>query len=317
MAMTLTKHQKLIIIGSGPAGYSAGIYAARARLVPLIMQGKKPGGQLVGTSCVTNWPGEISILGPDLMNKIQDHAVRAGCELLAEVVVKTDFSKRPYVVWTHRGKEFTADVVIIATGSLPRTLDCPGQEEYWGKGVSTCAVCDSALYQGKDVVIVGGGDTAMEHLSALAKYAKGITIVHILDKLTATPELQQRVNEYPGVDVVYRSTVTEIHGANGHVTGVTITNQVTNEKTHLPTSGIFLAIGLTPNTMSVKDQVELDQAGYIKVFNGTTQTSRPGVFAAGDVVDWRYRQAITAAGSGCMAALDAERYLASRPIVAD
>ena len=307
--MAQTKHNPLIIIGSGPAGLTAGIYAARARLNPLVIQGKKPGGQLMGTSYVNNWPGNINILGPDLMMNIQNHAVQAGCELLPESVIKTDLSKKPFTVWTHRGKELTADALIIATGSVHKSLNCPGEAEYWGKGVTTCAVCDAALYPDKHVVIVGGGDTAMEYISALSKYTSKITIVHILDHLTASISLQQKLRDFPHVNVIYSSTVTEIHGTDGHVSSVTIMNQRTQEKKQLLTDGVFLAIGLNPNTAFVKDQLELDSCGYVKITTHM-QTSKNGVFAAGDVADPRYRQAITAAGTGCMAALEAERYLA-------
>jgi thioredoxin reductase (NADPH) len=309
--MAQTKHNSIIIIGSGPAGLTAGIYTARARLNPLVIQGKKPGGQLMGTSYVNNWPGKINILGPDLMMNIQNHAIQAGCELLPESVIKTDLSKTPFTVWTHRGKELTADALIIATGSVPKSLNCPGEAEYWGKGVSTCAVCDAALYPDKNVIIVGGGDTALEYVSALSKYTSKITIVHILDHLTASASLQHRLKEYPHINIIYNTTVSEIHGANGQINSVTVMNQLTQEKTQLLTDGVFLAIGLNPNTSMVKDQLELDSYGYIKVTDHT-RTSKPGVFAAGDVVDPRYRQAITSAGSGCMAALDAERYLSEQ-----
>ena len=311
--MAQTNHHNLIIIGSGPAGLTAGIYAGRARLNPLIIQGKTPGGQLMGTTYVNNWPGQISILGPELMMKIQNHALQTGCELLPESVIKTDLSKKPFTVLTHRGKELSADALIIATGSVPKMLNCPGEAEYWGKGITSCAVCDSALYQDKKVVIVGGGDSAMEYVFALAKYTEKITVVHILDKLTAAPDLQQRINEFPTVNIIYSSTVTEIHGADGHVTGVTITNQKTHEQLKLQTDGLFLAIGLNPNSAIVKGQLELNGHGYIKV-SRMAQTSVSGVFAAGDVIDPRYRQAISSAGSGCMAALDAERYLSELSI---
>jgi thioredoxin reductase (NADPH) len=305
------KHYNLIIIGSGPAGLTAGVYAARAKLNPLIIQGKAPGGQLMGTAHVNNWPGDESILGPDLMMKIQRHAVSLGCELLAESVVKTDLSKQPLTLWTHREKELTTDALIIATGSVPKRLNCPGESAYWGKGVTTCAVCDSPLYPNKSVVIVGGGDTAMEYVCALSKYTSNITVIHIRDKLTAAPAIQQRIREYEHVRFMYNSTVTEIHGDNKHVTGVTVMNLVTQEQATLQADGVFLAIGLNPNSEIVKGQLELDGLGYIKTYTNS-QTTIPGVFAAGDVIDSCYRQAITAAGSGCMAALDAERYLVAK-----
>jgi thioredoxin reductase (NADPH) len=306
--MAQTKHHDLIIIGSGPAGLTAGIYASRAKLNPLIIQGRSPGGQLMGTTYVNNWPGEISILGPELMIKIQNHAVQTGCELLPESVVSVDLSKRPFIVTTHRGKELSTHALIITTGSVPRKLNCPGEAEYWGKGVTSCAVCDAALYHDRQVVIVGGGDSAMEFVFALAKYTQKITVIHIHETLTAAPALQQRLKDYPFVKIIYSSTVTEIHGDTNHVTGITIAHKITGEQRQVSTDGIFLAIGLIPNSTIVEKQLELTPQGYIKVTHATC-TSVPGVFAAGDVIDARYRQAIAAAASGCMAALDAERYL--------
>jgi len=308
--MAETKHHNLIIIGSGPAGLTAGIYAARAKIHPLIIQGKNPGGQLMGTTFVNNWPGKTSIMGPELMMNIQNHALHAGCEFLPETVVRTDLSKKPFTIWTHRDKELTTDALIIATGSLPKKLNCPGEAEYWGKGVSSCAVCDAALYQDKKVVIIGGGDSAMEYVLALAKYTDHITVIHILDKLTAAPTLTQKILDFPTVKIMYSSTVSEIHGDNNHVTGITVTNQKDQTTTSLSTDGVFLAIGLRPNSGIVQDQLELDNLGYIKVTHNT-HTSVDGVFAAGDVTDPRYRQAISSSGSGCMAALDAERYLST------
>lgn len=306
--MAQTKHHDLIIIGSGPAGLTAGIYASRAKFNPLIIQGKAPGGQLMGTTYVNNWPGETSILGPALMMKIQDHAVQTGCELLPETIVSIDLSRRPFVLVTHRGKELSAHALILATGSVPRKLNCPGEAEYWGKGVTSCAVCDAALYQDKQVVIVGGGDSAMEFVFALAKYTQKITVIHIRESLTAAPILQQRLKDYPYVKYIFSSTVTAIHGDGNHVNGITITNTITKEQVLVPTDGVFLAIGLIPNSEIVKGQLELTAQGYIQVTQ-MTRTSIPGVFAAGDVIDAKYRQAISSAGSGCMAALDAERYL--------
>jgi thioredoxin reductase (NADPH) len=308
--MAHTNHYDLIIIGSGPAGFTAGIYAARAKIYPLIIQGKNPGGQLMGTTFVNNWPGTTSILGPKLMLDIQSHALQVGCKLLPETVVKTELSTRPFRLWTHRDKEFTADALIIATGSLPKKLHCPGEDEYWGRGVSSCAVCDAALYQDKQVVIVGGGDSAMEYTLALAKYTDHITIIHILEKLTAAPTLAQKVLDMPKVRILYSSTVVKIHGDKSHVTGITVQNQQDQTQTALPADGVFLAIGMQPNSSIVQGQLELDNLGYIKVTQNT-HTSIAGIFAAGDVTDPHYRQAITSAGTGCMAALDAIRYLST------
>ena len=306
--MSTTKHS-LIIIGSGPAGLTAGIYASRANLKPLIIEGKDPGGQLMGTTYVENWPSEKSILGPKLMMNMKDHAQHFGTEFLADNVTKVDFSKKPFTLWTEQGKELQADAVIIATGAVPNRLNCPGESEYWGKGVTTCAVCDGAFYPDKDIIIVGGGDTAMEDASFMTKFTKKITVVHILDKLTASKPMQKRVLDNPDIKVLYNSTVTEMKGDGKHVSSAIITNQKTGETQELKADGIFIAIGMHPNTEYLKGQIELDKLDYINVTNHT-RTSVEGVFAAGDVTDYRYRQAVTSAGSGCMAALDAERYLA-------
>lgn len=306
--MNSTIHN-LIIIGSGPAGLTAGIYASRANLKPLIIEGKNPGGQLMGTSHIENWPGNKSILGPTLMMNIKDHAKHFGSSFLGEEIVKVDLSQRPFTLWTHRNKELKAHSIIIATGSIPNRLNCPGESEYWGKGVTTCAVCDGAFYPDKRVLIVGGGDTAMEDASFMTKFTDKITIVHILDKLTASAAMQARVINNPKINIIYNSTVTEFKGNGSHVNQAIITNKITNETQTLDIDGSFLAIGSRPSTNIFQGQLELDAWGHVKVTNHTN-TSVPGVFAAGDVKDFRYRQAITSAGSGCMAALDAERYLA-------
>jgi len=305
--MTTSVH-KLIIIGSGPAGLTAGVYASRAALSPLILEGKTPGGQLMGTSYIENWPGNKSILGPTLMMNMRDHAKHFGATLLSEEVVKVDFSARPFTLWTNRGKELKAHSVIIATGAIPNKLGCPGEAEYWGKGVTTCAVCDGAFYPDKKIVIIGGGDTAMEDASFMTKFTDKITVVHILDKFTASAAMQERVLNNPKINIIYNSTVTEFKGNGQHVTHVVVTNQKTGEIQTLEADGAFLAIGLRPSTEPFKDQIKLNQWGYIEVTNHT-RTSVEGVFAAGDAEDPRYKQAITSAGSGCMAALDAERYL--------
>lgn len=308
--MTHEKIHQLVIVGSGPAGLTAGIYAARAMLNPLIIAGKNPGGQLMGTTYIENWPGEKSILGPQLMINIQEHAKATGCTFLSEEVIKVDFSKQPFTLITQKNSIY-AHSVIIATGATPKKLGCPGEETYWGKGVSTCAVCDGSFYKDKPIVIVGGGDTAMENASFMTNFTKQITIVHIGDSLTASPAMQERVKNNPDITFIYKSTVTAINGTSDHVTSVTITNQKTQEKKELAVNAVFIAIGLTPNTEPFKGQLDLEKNGYLIVKNHT-QTSVPGVFSAGDVADFRYRQAITSAGSGCMAALDAEKYLKKR-----
>lgn len=300
---------KLIIIGSGPAGLTAAIYAARASLNPLIIDGNSPGGQLMGTTYVENWPGEKSILGPTLMMNMREHAKHFGTEFLPEEIVKVDLSKKPFTLWTNREKELKAHAIIIATGAIPNKLNCPGEAEYWGKGVTTCAVCDGAFYPNKKVMVVGGGDTAMEDASFLKKFTKDVTVVQIMDRLTASVPMQKRILDDPDINVIYNSTVTEIHGKDGHVTGATLTNQKTGEKTKIELDGIFIAIGMRPSTGPFKGQLKLKEFDYMDV-KDHTRTSVEGVFAAGDVADYRYRQAITSSGSGCMAALDAERYLA-------
>lgn len=302
--------EKIIIMGSGPAGLTAGIYTARANLDPLIIEGSNPGGQLMGTTVVENWPGEQSILGPQLVQTIRQHAQHFGCRFVMTEVTKADLSKQPFTLWT-KDQELQAHALILACGAVPKKLGCPGEEEYWGKGVTTCAICDGAFYPDKPVIVVGGGDTAMEDALFLSKFTKKVTIVHILDALTASHAMRERVLAQKHITIVYNSTVTEIRGNGAHVTGVTITNQKTHESTPLPAQGVFIAIGLVPRTELFKGQLELDSYGYVVLKSPTTKTatSVPGVFAAGDIADFRYRQAITAAGAGCMAALDAERYL--------
>lgn len=299
-------HQ-LIIIGAGPAGYTAAIYAARANLKPLIIEGPKPGGQLMGTSYVENWPGEKSILGPELMMNIKDQAARFDTQFIDETVIKVDVTKRPFTITTKQAT-YQSQALIIATGAEPKRLGIPGEDQYWGKGVTTCAVCDGAFYVNKPIIIVGGGDTAMEDASFMTKFTDKITIVHILDKLTASHAMQQKVLNDPKIKILYNTASQEITGDGNHVSQLTAVNKQTNEVTTLGTSAIFIAVGLRPNSEMVKGQLDISPYGFIKVTHGT-KTSVEGVFAAGDVVDDRYRQAITSAGTGCMAALDAQRYL--------
>lgn len=308
--MQKTMHTKLAIIGSGPAGLTAAIYAARANLNPLIITGSKPGGQLMNTSYVENWPGYKSILGPDLMINMREHAAHFVCQFLEEDVTQTDLSKAPFKLTTHKGTQISADCVIITTGASPKQLGCPGEQEYWGKGVTTCAVCDGAFYKDRKVIIVGGGDTAMEDASFMLNFTNQITIVHIGAKLTASAATQKRVINNPNIKIIYESTVTQFKGNGQHLTHATITNQKTQQSQEVPVDGAFIAIGLNPNVAPFKGQIQFNDYGFIQVENNT-HASVPGIFVAGDVADYRYRQAITAAGAGCMAALDAERYLKS------
>ncbi len=299
----------LIIIGAGPAGLTAAIYAARAGLKTLIFEGKNPGGQLMKTSLIENWPGNISIPGPQLMKNIQEHAKHFGADLIGESVVKVNSSERPFTIWSESKKEFSTKTLIIATGAGPKKLNCSGENEYWGKGVTTCAICDGALYKDLPVVIVGGGDTAMENASFMTKFTQNITIVNLLDKLTASAAMQKRVLHHPSINIIYNSAVTHIKGNNDHVTDIVVTNQQTKESTTIPARGLFLAIGINPNTDFLKNDLALDNYGYVKTFCPTTATSVDGIFACGDAADYIYRQAITGSASGCMAALDAQRYL--------
>jgi len=305
-----SKTEKLVIIGSGPAGLTAGIYAARANLQPVIIEGSVPGGQLIGTSYIENWPGEKRILGPDLMKRMRDHAAHFGCTFISGDITQVDFKEKPFTLTVDQKNRLYADSVIIAAGATPKRLGIPGEDIYWGKGVTTCAVCDGAFYPKKRVIVVGGGDTAMEDASFMTKYTDDITVVHILDALTASHAMQQPVLSNKKIKIVYESAVTEIRGDKEHITEVVITNQKTKQKSVLPTDAVFVAIGLTPNAEIFENQLTLLDNGYIKVHNHT-HTSVAGVFVSGDVADFRYRQAVTAAGTGCMAALDAERYLSS------
>lgn len=302
------KKENLVIIGSGPAGLTAAIYAARAGLNPLVIDGNQPGGQLMGTSVVENWPGETSILGPKLMQNMRDQADKLGTRFMSAKIEHTDFSHPPYKLTTNKDEVLSAEAIIIATGAQPKKLGVPGEEEYWGKGVTTCAVCDGAFYKNKPVVIVGGGDTAMEDASFMTNFTKDITVVHILDKLSATKAMQEPVVNNPDIKIIYNSTVSRIVGDGEHVTTIEITNKETDKVESIPANALFVAIGLTPNTKIFNNQLKLTDYGHI-LTTKHTETSRSGIFAAGDVVDARYRQAITSAGTGCMAALDAEKYL--------
>ena len=301
------KIHPVIIIGSGPAGLTAAIYTARANLHPLVFEGKNPGGQLMGTTTVDNWPGSPGVTGPKLMITMQQQAKNAGAELIQESIVEINTALRPFVLTTESGQEFFANSIIITTGTTPNRLHCPGEETYWGKGVSTCTICDGALYHKQNLVVVGGGDGAMESALFLKSMQNNVTLVHILDKLTASHAMQQRLFK-ENITIMYQHTLTEIHGTGERVTKVTIQNQVDQSTQELPAEGVFLAIGARPNSGLCKGHIELTNYGHIKTHD-FVKTSTPGVFAAGDVHDPKYRQAIVSAGFGCIAALEAQRYL--------
>ncbi len=299
--------RKVVIIGSGPAGLTAAIYAARGDLHPIMIEGIEAGGQLMLTTEVENYPGFIDgILGPDLMGAMRKQAERFGTEFLTDNVTEVDFAERPFTIRTP-GRVIKAESVIISTGASARMLNVPGEKELVGHGVSTCATCDGFFFRDKDLIVVGGGDSAMEEATFLTKFARKGTVVHRRDSLRASKIMQDRAFANDKLEWKWNSRVSEVYG-DGKVEGVKLTDTVTGEVTDFPTDGVFIAIGHDPNTKLFEGKLEL-AGGYIVAKPGATETSVPGVFAAGDVVDSRYRQAITAAGMGCMAAMDAERWL--------
>ena len=310
--MANTHRTKTLIIGAGPAGYTAAVYAARANLEPVVIQGMQPGGQLMITTDVENWPGETSILGPDLMDKMQAQAEHAGARMVFDLVSEVDFSKRPFVCRTDGGDTYLADTVIIATGAQAKWLGLPSEQAFMGYGVSGCAVCDAAFFKQKNVVVVGGGNTAVEDALHLTHHAAKVTVVHRREKFRAEKIMQDRLFRNPKIDVMWDTVVDEILGEPhpSRVTGVRLRNVTTGENSTLPVDGVFVAIGHSPATAVFKGHVQMDNDGYILTKPDSTATSVPGVFAAGDVKDKVYRQAVTAAGMGCMAALEAEKFLA-------
>ncbi len=308
-----TRHSKLIIIGSGPAGYTAGIYAARAMLKPLLIEGIHAGGQMTTTTDVENYPGFAeTIQGPWLMEQMREQAAHVGTELVSDHIDLVDLKRRPFRLKGDRGTEYTADALIIATGAQARWLGLPSEHRFKGYGVSACATCDGFFYRAKNVIVIGGGNTAVEEALYLANIATHVTLVHRRDSLRAEKILQERLFSNPKISVLWNTALEEVLGTENPlgVTGAKLKNTETGAVTTMKIDGIFIAIGHTPQTELFKGQLELKPSGYIQTAPGSTLTSVPGVFAAGDVADEIYRQAVTAAGLGCMAALDAERYLA-------
>ena len=302
--------RKVIIIGSGPAGYTASIYAARANLAPLMLTGVQPGGQLMLTTLVENYPGFVDgLMGPDLMEMFKRQAERFGTEMIAEDATAVDFSRRPFVVRAGEAA-WEGHTVIIATGATAKLLGLPAEGKLMGRGVSTCATCDGFFFKDQNIMVVGGGDSAMEEALYLSRLGRKVDVVHRRDALRASKIMQERALKNPKIEFVWNSAVDDVLDvARGKVTGVRLRNLKTGERSEREVDGLFIAIGHEPNTQIFRGQIELLPNGYIKVEPGTTKTSVPGVFAAGDVQDHVYRQAVTAAGTGCMAALEAERFL--------
>jgi thioredoxin reductase (NADPH) len=309
--------REVVVIGSGPAGLTAALYAARANLRPLLIEGFEAGGQLMLTTMVENWPGfRDGIMGPDLMGEMRAQAERFGTEVLQGNVTSVDLRNRPFTLTLEGGRKVTAAALIIATGASARWLDIGSDRKLSGHGVSTCATCDGYFFRGKPIAVVGGGDSAMEEAVYLTKFASKVTVVHRRDTLRASKIMQDKAFANPKIDFVWDSEVIDVADLHkGEVTHIVLRNLKTGQTNQLAVDGVFIAIGHTPNTSLFKGQIDLDPAGYI-ITNGGTRTNIPGVFAAGDVQDHVYRQAVTAAGSGCMAAIDAERYLEGLPVEA-
>ncbi|KKB10645.1 thioredoxin reductase [Devosia geojensis] len=310
-------HAKVIIIGSGPAGYTAAIYAARAMLEPVMIQGMQPGGQLTITTDVENYPGFADVIqGPWLMDQMKAQAEHVGTRIVNDIIVSVDFDHRPFALTGDSGTVYTCDSLIISTGAQAKWLGLPSEQHFQGFGVSACATCDGFFYRGKNVMVVGGGNTAVEEALFLTNFAQKVTVVHRRDEFRAERILQERLFKNPKIEVVWDTEVVDIKGADmpRSVEAAVLRNRLTGEKYEMPVDGVFVAIGHAPSTEIFAGKLDMKPGGYLLVKPGTSQTNIPGVFAAGDVTDDVYRQAVTAAGMGCMAALDAERFLAEHDL---
>ena len=310
--MSETRHTKTLIIGSGPAGYTAAVYASRAMLNPILVQGIEPGGQLTTTTEVENWPGDTEVQGPDLMVRMEAHAKAMGCEIIGDIITELDTDTRPFTAKGDSGTIYTADAVILATGARAKWLGMDSEEAFKGFGVSACATCDGFFYRGEEIVVVGGGNTAVEEALFLTNFASKVTLIHRRDELRAEKILQDRLLKHPKIEPLWFHELDEVLGDDNPkgVTGVRVKDNRTGETREIPCKGVFIAIGHAPANELVKDVLETHMGGYVVTKPDSTETSIPGVFAAGDLTDHKYRQAVTSAGMGCMAALEAERFLA-------
>ena len=309
-----TRHTRVLIIGSGPAGYTAAVYASRAMLEPILVQGIEPGGQLTTTTEVENWPGDTEVQGPDLMMRMEAHARAVGTEIIGDIITDLDLSKRPFTAMGDSGTTYTCDAVILATGARAKWLGLPSEEAYKGFGVSACATCDGFFYRGQEIVVIGGGNTAVEEALFLTNFASKVTLIHRRDELRSEKILQDRLFKNPKIETLWFHTLEEVLGEDNPkgVTGVRVKHVKTGEISDIPAKGVFIAIGHAPANELVKDVLETHMGGYVVTKPDSTETSIPGVFAAGDLTDHKYRQAVTSAGMGCMAALEAERFLAEQ-----
>ena len=317
--MSDTRHTKVLIIGSGPAGYTAAVYASRAMLEPLLVQGIQPGGQLTITTEVENWPGIAEIQGPELMVNLENHARAVGTEIVSDHIQSLDMNTRPFTAKGDSGTTYTADAVILATGAQAKWLGLPTEEAFKGFGVSACATCDGFFYRGQEVVVVGGGNTAVEEALFLTNFASKVTLIHRRDELRAEKILQHRLFNHDKVEILWDHNLDEVFGTDDPkgVEGVRVKHAKTGEITEVPCKGVFIAIGHAPSNELVKDTLDLHSGGYVVTAPDSTATSIPGIFAAGDITDHIYRQAVTSAGMGCMAALEAEKFLAEQGQDAD
>ena len=310
----MPKKTKLLIIGSGPAGYTAAVYGSRALLEPILVQGIQPGGQLTITTEVENWPGVKEIQGPDLMTNLEDHAKVAGTNIINDTIVNLDLKKYPFIAVSDTGNQYEADSIVLATGAQAKWLGLESEDKYKGFGVSACATCDGFFFRNEIIVVIGGGNTAVEEALFLTKFAKKVFLIHRRDSLRAEKILQERLFKNPKVELIWNSVLKEIVGIENplSVEGIKIENLQNNKEIEIPCKGVFIAIGHAPSNELIIDQLQTHNGGYVVTKPNSTETSIPGVFAAGDITDFKYRQAVTAAGMGCMAALEVEKFLSEK-----